>query len=106
MNFQAVNGSTLIENGTVTFSATIERFIGSDRSGVMRVVLKDVKVDGKPFRDHVWVKPNKQLENLGAKEGDMIEGTAKLYEYQDINDANKRKVGLKKLRSLTVTEQV
>jgi len=90
-----------MEEKKVSFVAKVGKITESDCSGVGRMALEDIQVDGEFFRDHTWIRLNRQINNLNLKRGDMISGTAKLFAYQDIEDKNREKYGLKKLRNLS-----
>jgi len=93
-----------MEEREVQFAATVGRVVAADKSGVGRILLEDVQIDGSPFRDHTWVQSNKRIDALHLQEGDMISGRAKLYAYVNLDDYDTNKLGLKKLRGVVKHE--
>ena len=78
-------------------SAKVDRFI-TDRMGVDRVVLSNIYVDGKFFRDHAWVKSSRRFKRLKA--GDMFTATAEVYDYIDVDTNKATKKGLRHFRHI------
>ena len=78
-------------------SAKVERFI-TDRLGVDRVVLSNIYVDGKFFRDHAWIKSSKRFNRI--KVGDVFTATAEMYDYIDVDTNKATKKGLRHFRNI------
>lgn len=94
----------------VSISAKVTQ-VFVDRLNEERVVLEDVYVDGKYFKDHSWVKMSKRLENAQTsqnprkvKKGDIISATAEVSEYLNGSSMADRKLGLKTFRHVRIVE--
>jgi len=58
------------------------------------VMIENVLKDGVPFRDHVWIKDAKRLNDICS--GDVFTFTARIQEY-----ANGKKSGLRHIRNVS-----
>jgi hypothetical protein len=74
----------------------------NDKTNTDRVVLEDIYIDGKFFRDHVWVHKSKRFS--GVKKGDVISATVKLENYHDPKTNRPTKVGIKHIRNLRIVD--
>ena len=76
--------------------------ITTDKTMTKRIVLDGVVVDGRPFRDHAWIKWSKRFKNV--KCGDTITATAEVREY--LGGDLKPKLGLGHFRNVVVVGSV
>ena len=81
------------------FSARVEQTRYDNRFGSDRVLLIGVTKDGKKWRDHVWIKPRKNLMKQ-LHRGDIISFTGREYNYIDIDTNKPTKCGIKHLRNI------
>ena len=81
------------------YTAKVEQTRYDNRFGHDRVLLIGVERDGKPWRDHLWIKPrSKDYKKL--RRGQAVTFTAQEYTYIDINTNKPTKLGLKHIRSI------
>lgn len=57
----------------------VDKFIGMDRGGKARILLKDIFVNGAEFRDHCWIDVDKRTKYLNS--GDTIMAFARIKKY-------------------------
>ena len=86
----------------VKIIAKVHGIIYRDKNGVGRLILEDIIVNGTYEKDHGWVKLTKSFTNAGIVTGDIFTATALVYEYMDINDITKTKLGFKTIRAVKV----
>ena len=84
----------------ISFQARIGKFFDSDLVGTRRIVLEDVEVDGEHFRDHLWLKITRRIDNLKLAPGDILTGTAFLESYMNIEDLKNNKITFRHIRNL------
>ena len=95
-----MNGSNRYKTnykGQVLLTAVVGKFVERDISNKGRILLNQVCVNKKSFRDHAWINITKNINHL--REGDTILAFAKIKKYKT-NDKDKK--SLKNLKSLEV----
>jgi len=76
------------------------KYICTSKNGKF-VLFHDVYIDGKYFRDHIWVKNSKVLSRAKLEKNQKYEFNCKIGEYMDINNpTGSKKIGLKSIASM------
>jgi len=81
----------------ILVSGIVEKTIENDKSGIDRLLLKEVYFNGKFFRDHLWIKKTGRLNK--AKENEKISFTGRVLHYPDA-EKEEPKIGLTHIRNV------
>lgn len=101
-----MNNSNLSVDKIYEFTAIIEKRNHQQKHiyGSTRILLRDVRLEGKLFRDHAWIVEERRIKDF--KDLSIIAFTAKIRDYLDPDDLNTPKKGIRSLRNIRVIKML